>query len=110
MHLSDTELKMMLNEAAKAMETMKNVEATERKDVYELINQITDSQIKFVMTLLLAIVIVTVQFALGNLWIGFFIFIHSLMAIASAFLAMLWISNRAEKTAREMVKSQMANN
>ena len=108
MHLSDTELKLMLNEAAKAMETTKNVEATKGKDVCEFFNQITDSQIT--LALLLAIVLVILQGVLGYLWIGFFIFIHSLMAIASAFLAVMWISDRADKRAREMVKSQMANN
>ena len=107
MHPSDTDIKAILNEATKAKLT-KNVEATKGKDVCEFINQITDSQIT--LTLLLAIVIFIVQFVLGNLWIGFFIIIHSLMAIASAFLATLWIFNRAEKTAREMAKSQMENN
>lgn len=108
MHLSDTELKLMLNEAAKAMETTKNVEATKGKDVCEFFNQITDSQIT--LALLLAIVLVILQGVLGYLWIGFFIITHSLMAIASAFLAVMWISNRADKRAREMVKSQMKNN
>ena len=54
------------------------------------------------MALLLAIVLVIIQFLLGKLWIGFFIIIQSLMAIASAFLAVLWIFNRAEKTAEEV--------
>lgn len=56
--------------------------------------QFSDSQIT--MTLLLAIVLVIVQFALGNLWIGFFIIIHSLMAIASAFLIVMLFSKRAK--------------
>lgn len=105
MHPSDTDFKTTLNKAVCA-KLAKKEEAAENKDVCEFV--ISDFQIT--MTLLLAIALVTVQFALGNLWIGFFIIIHSLMAIASAFLAVLWISNRVEKKAREVVKSQMENN
>lgn len=108
MHLSDTELKMMFNEAAKAMEAAKNEEAPKGKDVCEFFNQITDSQIT--LALLLAIVLVILQSVLGYLWIGFFIITHSLMAIASAFLAVMWISNREDKRARETAKSQTENN
>jgi len=106
MHPSDTGIKTLLNEAVFAKLTKKG-KATEGKDVHNLV--ISDLQIT--MTLLLAIALVTVQFVLGNLWIGFFIIIiHSMMAIASAFLVALWILNRADKRAREMVKSQMENN
>lgn len=91
MHLTDTELKMMLNKAAKAKLTNKG-EATDDKDNHEHTNQINDSGIA-ILTLLLAILFATVQFVLGNLWIGFFIIINSLMASASAFLAALWISS-----------------
>lgn len=90
MHPSDTDIKTILNEAVSAKFVISDLQIT--------------------MTLLLAIALVTIQFVLGNLWIGFFIIIHSLMAIASAFLVALWILNRADKRAREMAKSQMENN
>lgn len=105
MNPSVTDFKTTLNKAVCAKLTKKE-EAAEDKAFYKFVN----SNLQITMTLLLAIVLVTVQFALGNLWIGFFIIIHSLMAVASAFISVLWIFNRTEKKAREMAKSQTENN